>query len=141
VYVDYFIIIIIILHQFQQELICTYESGKLRDDIKHFFFNNKNGVQECISHWGVTSLFDWKPHQQHCWFVGGKQQNIAVQAVPNNSDNIFRCATKILAVMLFLRLEELGLLFIDDVINRLPYKVARRHVFSNNASIMISLLF
>ena len=56
--------------------------------------------QEYLSHWGVTSPFDWKPHQQHWSFVGGTQQNTAVQVVLNNSDNIFCCITKILTVML-----------------------------------------
>ena len=92
--------------------------------------------QEYVSHWGVASPFDWKPLRQHFSFVGEKEQNIAVQAVPNNSgDNIFRCVTKILTVMLFLRLEELGLLSIDDVINGLLYKVTWRQVFTNTAGI------
>ena len=92
--------------------------------------------QEYVSHWGITSPFDWKPHQQQHWsFVGEQQQDIIVQAVPNNTKNIFRCVTKILTVMLFLRLEELGLLSIDDAINNLPYKVTWRHVFTNTAGI------
>lgn len=92
--------------------------------------------QKYASHWGVTSPFDWKPHQQHWSFVGEQQQDIIVQAVPNNnSKNIFRCVTKILTVMLFLRLEELGLLSIDDAIDNLPCKVTWRHVFTNTAGI------
>lgn len=92
--------------------------------------------QEYLSHWGVTSPFDWKPHQQQWSFVGEQKQNIAVQVVPaNNMDNSFRCVTKILTVMLFLRLEELDLLSIDDAINGLPYKVTWRHVFTKTAGI------
>jgi hypothetical protein len=91
--------------------------------------------QDYVSHWGITSPFDWKPHQQHWLFVGEQQQDIMVQAVLNKSKNIFRCVTKILTVMLFLRLEELGLLSIDDAINNLPYKVTWRHVFTNTAGV------
>ena len=46
---------------------------------------------------------------------------------------IFRCITKMLTVMLFLRLEEMGKLSIDDEIEGLPHRVTWRHVFSNTA--------
>ena len=93
--------------------------------------------QEYLSHWGITSPYNWKPHRQHWSFVGEKDQhNIAVQAVPNkNNKHVFRCVTKILTVMLFLRLEELGLFSVDDAIGSLEHKVTWKQVFSNTAGV------
>jgi len=91
---------------------------------------------EYVSHWGVTSPFDWNPNQQQWTFIGQKQQNVSAQIALNNNDNIFRCVSKILTVMLFLRLQELGLLSIDDEISGLLHKVTWRQIFTNTAGIL-----
>lgn len=84
------------------------------------------------SHWGVTSPYYWKPHQQEFSFVGNMQ---STSMTSKNKGHVFRCATKILTVMLFLRFEEMGLLSIDDTIVTLANNVTWKQVFSNTAGI------
>ena len=53
-------------------------------------------------------------------------------------DHIFRCVTKILTILLFLRLEEMNLLSIDDIIeaeSSSGRNVTWKHIFSNTATI------
>ena len=102
-------------------------------DTKTMKLSAVSAWHEYVSHWGVASPFDWNPNQQQWSFIGQKQQNVTAQIALNNSDNIFRCVAKILTVMLFLRLQELGLLSIDDEISGLSHKVTWRQVFTNTA--------
>ena len=56
--------------------------------------------------------------------------------VKSKPDHVFRCVTKILTIMLFLRLEEMSLLSIDDIIEAGSGRnVTWKHVFSNTATI------
>ena len=92
--------------------------------------SQKSESLQYISHWGVTSPYNWRPHQQQWSFVGDGQFQLA-----SENDNTFRCVTKILTVMLFLRLEEIGLISIDDAIVGPIHKVTWKQVFSNTAGI------
>jgi len=56
--------------------------------------------------------------------------------VKSKPDHVFRCVTKILTILLFLRLEEMSLLSIDDIIEAGSGRnVTWKHVFSNTATI------
>jgi hypothetical protein len=91
-----------------------------------------------ISHWAVTSAYDWRAMNTKKWsFSGNKDittsdyhQNLNQQ---NQDKLIFRCVSKILTVMLFLRLEEENILSIDNLIMGIPYNVTWKQVFSNTA--------
>lgn len=87
-----------------------------------------------MSTWGITSPYHWQPANHEWSFVGHAIQNKSNNNTPGDH-HIFRCVTKIITVMLFLRLEELGLLSIDDAIEGLPHttKVTWKQVFSNTA--------
>ena len=96
------------------------------------------------SKWGVTSPYFWKPQDQHFLFLGDRQRPETSDASTFSSqsnDHEFRCVTKILTVMLFLRLQEMGLLSIDDVVagsgSKYGYtyqnQVTWKHIFTNTA--------
>ncbi|CAB9523337.1 expressed unknown protein [Seminavis robusta] len=64
-----------------------------------------------ISHWGFTHLSDWD-NRQEVWFEGDVQ---AKRSMSSDEDSaVFRCITKVLVTMLLLRLQELGLMSLDD---------------------------
>jgi hypothetical protein len=90
----------------------------------------RSKFQNYVSHWGVTSPYHWEPHKQHFSFVGDRQSS---SMSSQSNGHIFRCVTKILTVMLFLRFEEIGLLSIDDTISSSVTKVTWKQVFSNTA--------
>jgi hypothetical protein len=90
----------------------------------------RSKFQGYVSHWGVTSPYHWKPHQQRFSFVADRQSS---SLTLQSSGHMFRCVTKILTVMLFLRFEEIGLLSIDDTISSSVPKVTWKQVFSNSA--------
>lgn len=84
-----------------------------------------------VSLWGITSPFHWKPEQQQ-WSFAGQNMN-----TKNDKLGIYRCITKILTVMLFLRLEEIGLLNVDDRVPGLgnDVDVTWRQIFTNTAGV------
>lgn len=88
---------------------------------------------EYESHWGITSPYNWLPRKQQWSFIGSNKTNS--QIVSNDKMHIFRCVTKILTVMMFLRLEELELVSLDDLIVGAPHNVTWRQVFTNTAGI------
>ena len=85
------------------------------------------------SHWGYASPSDWS-RRQDWWFQGNKKMLSAPSEVAGEGA-IFRCVSKVLVVMLFLRLEELGVLKLDDIVvaEERVYNVTWRHIFSNTA--------
>lgn len=94
---------------------------------------------EYTSEWGLTSPYIWEPREQHFLFVGDHQQDQKGYdhsvSLSHSNDREFRCVTKILTVMLFLKLEEIGLLSIDDTVYDLNSQnnVKWSHIFTNTA--------
>lgn len=99
------------------------------------FYGHFQEFASYTSHWGVTSPFYWDSSNQQWEFKGRNiSQNLATSS---DSLSIFRCVSKILTVMLFLRLEELGLMSIDDQVKSIePHFVTWRHIFTNTAGMM-----
>ena len=95
---------------------------------------------EYLSHWSLTHLSDWS-NRRDDWFQG----NIAVKKPASEAGFFtFRCATKLLVSMLYLRLGELGYASLDDVVglstvdspttgNKSTHTLTWRHVLANTA--------
>uniref|UniRef100_A0A7S1FN09 Beta-lactamase-related domain-containing protein n=1 Tax=Corethron hystrix TaxID=216773 RepID=A0A7S1FN09_9STRA len=94
--------------------------------------SNQTTWDNYVSHWGVTSPFFWKPEDQKWSFTGQ-----SMSSPPEAKTGIYRCVTKILTIMLFLRLEEIGLLSVDDKVTGLAndITVTWRQVFTNTAGV------
>jgi hypothetical protein len=91
------------------------------------------------SQWGVTSPFYWKSIDQQWEFNGHNIVSQRPLSQMSSSLSIFRCVSKILTVMIYLKLEELGLLRIDDQVEGSLLdsgsSVTWRQIFTNTAGI------
>jgi glycerophosphoryl diester phosphodiesterase len=91
-----------------------------------------------VSHWGFTYQSDWQ-NRHAAWFQGADIANRSISSSEETA--VFRCISKVLVAMLLLRLEELGLMNLDDpvpLINEgLGEKTPRptlRYVITNRAA-------
>ena len=117
-----------------------FSVSDLKEDLVQFTLSsyilksNKSGqLFKYRSHWGITSPYNWLPHQQQWSFIGFNRSESRHTSMDNKL--VFRCVTKILTVMLFLRLEELELVSVDDIIVGPVHNVTWKHLFTNTAGV------
>lgn len=114
------------LAEFGSKLVSLKAEGKLQADLH-------TGWENYASYWGTASPFSWTKQDQELRSVASE---VYADESTDKHNFVFRCVSKILTVMLFLRLEELGLLSISDEIQGLHHKVTWEQVFSNTAGDM-----
>lgn len=100
------------------------------------YYGTRSEFPTYRSHWGLTSPFHWKSFDQQWEFNGHILSPRSVSEL-DSSLSIFRCVSKILTVMLYLKLEELGLLRMDDQVEAAVLdsgsSVTWRQIFTNTA--------
>ena len=102
----------------------SFDGALIADTLSSTKLMKTPGFREYVSHWGMISPYNWKPRRQQWSFNGNEHKHIEDMTLSNNANkHVFCCVTKIITVMLFLRLEELGLLSMNDTICGLPHKV------------------
>jgi glycerophosphoryl diester phosphodiesterase/CubicO group peptidase (beta-lactamase class C family) len=97
------------------------------------------GWNTYVSHWGFTYQSDWE-NRHTAWFQGASIANRSIS--PGEEAAVYRCAGKTLVAMLLLRLEELGLVNLDDpvplvkdgIVDTMTRRPSLRHVLSNRAA-------
>jgi len=102
----------------------SHTKSRLVDVIKSHIENatKSDGWETYSSSWGIGNMQDWDSIEN--WrFNGTKLLGREARSTSNISPSTFRCISKVLVVMLFLRLEELDM---ADITEPLPLKLPNR---------------
>jgi len=106
---------------------------KIQEAIDEFWTRTKTRRKLVeLSQWGVASPYDWS--NRRSWWLRNSTVIPAdsMTNVLHRTDALFRCISKVLTIMLYYRLQELGQINLDDSVPP-HHNVTWRNIFTNTA--------